>query len=52
MTVSLLLGEELLNGGEDDTAGLDRELVAKVGAALGLGWRLAQEVLAAGECAE
>ena len=52
MGIALLFGEELLDGGEDYAAGVDRELAAQVGAALGLGWRLAQELLAAGEGAE
>ena len=52
MGIALLFGEELLDGGEDHAAGVDRELVAQVGAALRLGRRLAQELLAAGEGAE
>ena len=50
--VALLLGEELLNGGEHHAAGGDRELRAQVGAVGGLHRRLAQQVAAAREGAE
>ena len=52
MPVALLLGEELLDGGEDHAARGDRSSFAQVGAALGLHRRLAQQVVAAGEGAE
>ena len=45
--IAYLLGEELLDGGEDHAAGIHRELAAQVGAALRLHRRLAQKVLAA-----
>ena len=52
VAVALLLGEELLDGGEHHAAGGDRELGAQVGAVGGLHRRLAQQVAAAGEGAE
>ena len=52
MTVAPLLGQELLDGGEDHAARVHRELAAQICPALGLGRRLAQDVLAAGEDAE
>jgi hypothetical protein len=53
VSVALLLGEELLNGGEDDAAHLPPlEQLAKLGPALGLDRVLSQEVPAAGEDAE
>jgi hypothetical protein len=50
--VALLLGEELVDGGEHHAARNDRQELAQVRPALGLHRRLAQEVLAAGERAE
>ena len=50
--VAFLFGEELLNGREDDSRDVHGELIAEVGPALCLRGRLAEEVLAAGECAE
>ena len=50
--VAFLFGEEFLNGREHHARDIHRELVAQVGSARSLGWRLAQEVLAAGEGAE
>ena len=52
VAVALLLGEELLDRGEDHAAGGDRELRAQVGAVGRLHRRLAQQVAAAGEGAE
>ena len=49
VAVAPLVGEELLDGREHDAARLDGELAAQVGAALRLGRRLTQKVLAAGE---
>ena len=50
--IAPLLGEELLDGGEDHASGGHRQLLPKVGPALGLRRRLAQQVLAAGEGSE
>ena len=50
--VALLLGEELLDGGEHHAPGLHRQLAAEVGAAFRLRRRLAQQVVAARERAE
>ena len=50
--VALLLGVELLDGGEHHAAGVHRELAAQVGPVLCLHRRLAQQVLAAGESTE
>ena len=50
--VAFLFGEEFLNGREDDSGDVHRELVAEVGPALSLRGRLAEEVLAAREGAE
>ena len=50
--VALLLGEELLNGGEDHTARFDRELDAQIRSACRLYRRLAQQLPAAGEGAK
>ena len=50
--VALLLGVELLDGGEHHAASIYRELAAQVGAVPGLHGGLAQQILAAGEGAE
>ena len=50
--VALLLGKELLDGGEHDAAGGDRELRPQVGAVGGLHRRLAQQIATAREGAE
>ena len=50
--VALLLGEELLNGGEHHAAHVDRELDAQIRPTCRLYRRLAQQVLTAGEGAE
>src|SRR4051812_42428947 len=50
--VALLLGEELLNGGEDDATRCDLELLTEVGAALHLNWFLAQKRVAPAERTE
>ena len=50
--VTLLLGVELLDRREHHSTHGDRELLAQVGAALRLRWRLAEQVLAAREGAE
>ena len=50
--VALLLGEELLDRGEDHAARSDRQELAQVRAGLGLHRRLAQQILAARERAE
>ena len=50
--VSLLLREELLDGGEHHSADVHGEFTAEVGPALRLGWVLPEEVPAPGEGAE
>ena len=50
--VALFLGVELLDRREHHPAGGDRQLLAQLGAALRLCWRLAEQVLAAREGAE
>jgi hypothetical protein len=52
LPVALLLGEELLDRGEDHAPRRDGKLLPQVGSAFGLHRRLAQEVLAAREGAE
>ena len=52
MAVALFFGEELLDRGEHDAAGGDRELCAQVGAVGGLYRVLPQQIPAAGEGAE
>ena len=52
VAVALLLGEELLDGGEHHAARLDREFRAQIGPALRLHRRLPQQVPAAREGAE
>src|SRR6266508_283909 len=47
-----LVGEELLDGGEDDAAGGDGEKLFQMIAVLGLDGLLRQQVLAAGEGGE
>ena len=52
MPVALVFWEELVDGGEDHTAGGDLQEFPQVRAALGLHRRLAQEIFAAREGAE
>ena len=52
MPVSLLFGEELLDGGEHHSTRCDRKPGAQVGPALGLNRRLPQQVPATGESTE
>ncbi len=52
VAVARLGGHELLDGREDDATAADAELLAQVGAVGGLDGILAQQVAAAGECAE
>ena len=49
MAVAPVLGEELLDGGEDHAARGHRQLGPEIGAACRLRWRLPQQVLAAGK---
>ena len=51
-SVALFLGKELLNGGENDTAGNDLKQLPKFRTALSLDGCLAQQLRASRECSE